>query len=217
MVTQIRKDFRSDAGLVALMGLLKVDGIKIGPEIDCATIGRRIGDFPELVEEHNEAVADLEKYLVKYLRDGKVAPKRPMVRKNAFLGIFGGQKLDAIDYYAKQIKYLREKIDTQRQHIESLRREQKRWRKGGVDAGSRIEGENYGFVTFKTISECHRIALAHHGKLKELHGARVQLAPMPQDIVWQNMRREPTEIQSRTTFGFLVIGVVCFLNTIPVS
>ena len=30
MVTQIRKGYRSDEGLLALMGLLKVDGIKIG-------------------------------------------------------------------------------------------------------------------------------------------------------------------------------------------
>ena len=30
MITQIRKDYRSEEGLVALMGLLKVDGIKIG-------------------------------------------------------------------------------------------------------------------------------------------------------------------------------------------
>ena len=40
MVTQIRKDYRSDAGLLALMGQLKVDGIKIGPEIDCTSIGK---------------------------------------------------------------------------------------------------------------------------------------------------------------------------------
>lgn len=30
MVTHIRKDYRSDEGLLALMGQLKVDGIKIG-------------------------------------------------------------------------------------------------------------------------------------------------------------------------------------------
>lgn len=30
MITQVRKDYRSDEGLVALMGQLKVDGIKIG-------------------------------------------------------------------------------------------------------------------------------------------------------------------------------------------
>jgi hypothetical protein len=39
MVTQVRKDYRSDEGLLALMGKLKVDGIKIGPLIDCTSIG----------------------------------------------------------------------------------------------------------------------------------------------------------------------------------
>ena len=35
MVTQVRKDYRSDEGLLSLMGLLKVDGIKIGGWIHC--------------------------------------------------------------------------------------------------------------------------------------------------------------------------------------
>lgn len=91
MVTQIRKDYRTDEGLVALMGLLKVDGIKIGPEIDCTTIGRRLDDFPELVDEHNEAVAELEQHLVKYLKNGRVAKNRPTITKGGFLGI-GGEK-----------------------------------------------------------------------------------------------------------------------------
>ena len=91
MVTQVRKDYRSDEGLLALMGKLKVDGIKIGPEIDCTCIGRRLSDFPEMVEDHNNAVADLEKHLVKYLKGGKMANKRPMFRKGGFLGM-GGEK-----------------------------------------------------------------------------------------------------------------------------
>ena len=38
---------------------------------------------------------------------------------------------------------------------------------------------------------------------------------MPQDIVWQNISREPAQIRSRIVFGFIILGVVCFLNTIP--
>ena len=93
MVTQVRKDYRSDEGLLALMGQLKVDGIKIGPSIDHTTIGRRLQDFPEMVEEHNNAVADLEKHLVKYLKGGKIANKRPTYRKGGFLGIGGEKKV----------------------------------------------------------------------------------------------------------------------------
>lgn len=38
MVTHVRKDFRSDEGLLALMGKLKVDGIKIGEFSDCGDV-----------------------------------------------------------------------------------------------------------------------------------------------------------------------------------
>lgn len=74
-----------------------------------------------------------------------------------------------------------------------------------------------GFVTFKTIAEAHRIARAHQGPLKELHGARLALAPMPHDIVWQNISKEPGEIRSRNMFGFILIGIICFFYTVPVS
>ncbi|WVQ86148.1 hypothetical protein IAT38_008316 [Cryptococcus sp. DSM 104549] len=214
MVTHVRKDYRSDAGLVSLMGQLKVDGIKIGPEIDCTSIGRRLGNFPEMVDNHNKAVEALEEHLVKYLKGGKTARQRPYKRIGGFLGLFGGEKKDAIDYHAKQIKFLRDNIDTRRQAIDSLIRKERHARKG-KEVVSRIEGENYGFVTFKTIAEAHRIARAHRGKLKELYGAELQLAPMPQDIVWENISKEPAELGSRRTFGFVIIGIVCFFNTVP--
>ncbi|OWZ50389.1 hypothetical protein C368_06530 [Cryptococcus neoformans 125.91] len=214
MVTHVRKDFRSDAGLLSLMGLLKVDGIKIGPSIDCTCIGRRLEDFPKMVDDHNEAVQELEKHLVKYLKGGEMAKKRPVIRKGGFLG-FGGVKKDAIDYHAKEIKFLRDRIDAKRQAIDSLLRKERHARKKGNKVINRVEGENYGFVTFKTIAEAHRIARTHRGKLKELFGAELQLAPMPHDIVWENISKEPAELGSKNTFGFIIIGIVCFFNTLP--
>ena len=38
---------------------------------------------------------------------------------------------------------------------------------------------------------------------------------MPNDIVWENISREPAEIRSRTTFGFIFIGLVCAFYTVP--
>ncbi|KIR52730.1 hypothetical protein I315_04593 [Cryptococcus gattii Ru294] len=215
MVTHVRKDFRSDAGLLSLMGLLKVDGIKIGPSIDCTCIGRRLEDFPKMVDDHNKAIQELEKHLVKYLRGGEMAKKRPVIRKGGFLGLFGGVKKDAIDYHAKEIKFLRDRIDAKRHAIDSLLRKERHARKKGNKMVNRVEGENYGFVTFKTIAEAHRIARAHRGKLKELFGAELQLAPMPHDIVWENISKEPAELGSKNTFGFVIIGIVCFFNTLP--
>jgi hypothetical protein len=165
-----------------------------------------------MVEKHNECVAELEGHLVKYLKGNKLGKNRPTLKEGSTLGI-GGEKKDAIDHLAKKIHGLRDKIDAKRQAIDSLIKTERRARKQGKQ--DRIQGENYGFVTFKTIAEAHRIARAHRGRLPELFGARFQLAPMPHDIVWQNISREPGEVASRTTFGFIFIGIICFLNTIP--
>lgn len=169
-----------------------------------------------MVEKHNEAVAELESHLVKYLKGNQLAKKRPTLKEGATLGM-GGQKRDAIDHLAQKIHSLRDRIDAKRQAIDSLIKTERRARKQGKQQqqGPKIQGENYGFVTFKTIAEAHRIARSHRGKLPELFGARLQLAPMPHDVVWQNISREPGEIASRTTFGFVLIGLVCFFNTIP--
>lgn len=166
-----------------------------------------------MVEKHNDAVAELEGHLVKYLKGNKFGKNRPTLKEGRTLGI-GGEKRDAIDHLAKKIHSLRDRIDTKRQAIDSLIKTERKARKQGKQA-TKIQGENYGFVTFKTISEAHRIARSHRGKLPELFGARLQLAPMPHDIVWQNISREPGEVASRTTFGFVLIGLVCFFNTVP--
>ena len=61
-------------------------------------IGRRVGRLPELIEFHNDAVRELEKYLVRYLKGGKIGSKRPTITKGGFCGI-GGKKYDAIDFF----------------------------------------------------------------------------------------------------------------------
>ena len=57
-----------------------------------------MGKLPDLIEYHNEAVRELEKVLVKYLKGGRIAKQRPTVRVNGFL-CFGGEKKDAIDFW----------------------------------------------------------------------------------------------------------------------
>ncbi|KAL1412499.1 hypothetical protein Q8F55_000244 [Vanrija albida] len=214
MITQVPKQYRSDDGIIHLLTQLKLDGIKITNSIENASVGRRLGDFPHLVHEHNEAVMDLEKVLVKYLKGGKMASKRPMMRTGGFMGL-GGKRHDAIDYLAKQIKFLRDKVDQQRQYIDSLIRQVKTAKKGGRPP-PRIEGDNFGFVTFKTIAEAHRIARMHRGPVKELGGAVIQLAPVPSDIVWKNINKDPKELSSTKVLGFFLIALLGFVNLIPI-
>lgn len=111
------------------------------------------------------------------------------------------------------MKFLRDKIDQKRADIDALIRKDRQARKQKKQ--SKPHGENYGFVTLKTISEAHRIARAHRGSLKELGGATIQLAPSPHDLIWKNVPLEPNVIAGRKLWGFLVLGVVCFLHTLP--
>ncbi|KAJ9101756.1 hypothetical protein QFC21_003095 [Naganishia friedmannii] len=222
MITQVPKDYRTDEGLVHLMGKLKVDGIRIGQQIDCTSIGRRLDDFPELIEEHNKAVRNLEETLVKYLKGNQLGAKRPQITKGGFLGCGGETKAspciahpycDAIQYYSQLVKYLRDKIDQKRLDIDALIRKDRQARKQRKE--TKPHGENYGFVTLKTISEAHRIARTHRGHLKELNGAQIQLAPSPQDLIWKNVPLEPSVIAGRKVWGFICLGVICFLHTLP--
>lgn len=46
-----------------------------------------------MVKAHNEAVAELEGYLVKYLKGDKMGSKRPTLKKGGFMGIGGERKV----------------------------------------------------------------------------------------------------------------------------
>lgn len=93
MVQHVPKKLQTDEGLQSLFETLRV------PYPTTAVhIGRRVGNLPELIEYHNQAVCELESFLVMYLKDGQIGKNRPTIRKGGFMGI-GGKKLDAIDYW----------------------------------------------------------------------------------------------------------------------
>jgi hypothetical protein len=65
---------------------------KIAVSIQSTMIGRDLKDYPALIEDYNETVADFEAVLVKYLKGGIEAKSRPMIRRGGFLGM-GGTKI----------------------------------------------------------------------------------------------------------------------------
>jgi hypothetical protein len=92
LVSDIAKQSRSDQGLGQLASTFKPDNILFAQ----AHIGRDMGDLPELIEKHEQAVKRLEKYLAVYLKNpDKLPDKRPTCKPK------GGKsgKVDAIDYY----------------------------------------------------------------------------------------------------------------------
>jgi calcium permeable stress-gated cation channel len=93
IVTRVPKKLQSDDGIKKIF-----EDLKMPYPATAVHIGRRVGQLPELIEQHNNNVRELETYLVRYLKGGKIGKKRPTIRIGGFLGM-GGQKLDAIDYY----------------------------------------------------------------------------------------------------------------------
>ena len=93
MVTKVPKKMQSDEGIRAIF-----QTIQVPYPTTSVHIGRKVGQLPELIEYHNNTVRELEAVLVLYLKDGKLAKERPQKRLGGFL-CFGGQKVDAINYY----------------------------------------------------------------------------------------------------------------------
>lgn len=71
---------------------------KLASSIQNVSIGRDLKDYPGLIEDYNDTIKEFEEVLVKYLKGGKEAKKRPLIRRGGFMGM-GGTKVDAIEYY----------------------------------------------------------------------------------------------------------------------
>lgn len=93
MVTKVPKKMQSDEGIRAVF-----QTIQVPYPTTSVHIGRKVGQLPELIEYHNNTVRELEAVLVQYLKDGKLAKERPQKRLGGFM-CFGGQRVDAINYY----------------------------------------------------------------------------------------------------------------------
>jgi calcium permeable stress-gated cation channel len=92
-VTAVPKKYQSDEGIREIF-----QSVQVPYPTTSVHIGRKVGRLPELIEYHNTTVRQLEAVLVQYLKDGKIAKNRPMIRIGGFWGC-GGVKKDAIDFY----------------------------------------------------------------------------------------------------------------------
>lgn len=134
-----------------------------------ATIGRNVKELPDLLEQHEEAVRELESVLSKYLKNpDKLPASRPTLRPSKkYRRNNGGEKVDAIDYLTDRIRELETEIEFVRE---------------GVDKRNPMP---YGFASYERIEEAHTVA--HAAKKKNPQGATIHLAPKPSDLIWQNL------------------------------
>ncbi|KAL1668993.1 hypothetical protein GGF50DRAFT_45331 [Schizophyllum commune] len=188
-VRNVPKKYQSDEGLKAIF-----ESVKVPYPTTSVHIGRKVGKLPELIELHNDTVRQLEEYLVRYLKGGKIGKKRPTIRIGGFMGM-GGKKLDAIDYYSDKLRRMEGAIQEYRRQIDTRK------------------AENYGFASMAAVPYAHVVAKILSDKHPK--GTDISLAPNPKDIVWRNMNMTDGERARKSTIGTAILVLVCFFNTVP--
>ncbi|KAI0421254.1 hypothetical protein F5X98DRAFT_329124 [Xylaria grammica] len=163
MVTDIPLKYRTDAGVSQILDEADNVGDHSG------IVARNVKGLPELIEEHDEAIRELESILAKYLKNpDKLPAKRPRCKTQKGDPCYTEvTKVDAIEYLTSRIERLKADI------VEARR---------SVDQQKTL---SYGFASYRSIEEAHGVAFA--AKRKHPQGATIRLAPKPSDLIWENL------------------------------
>jgi hypothetical protein len=163
-------------------------------------IARNVKELPELIEQHNQTVRDLEKYLANYLKNpDQLPPHRPQChpsKKDPNRSTYPrGQKVDAIEYMTNRIKELELEIKETRLSIDNR------------------NPLSYGFASYEEIAEAHTIAYA--ALKKRPKGTAVVLAPRPNDIIWKNMTLTPSQRRRKAIMNNIWVLALTILWVAP--
>ena len=164
MVTDIPSASRTDEGILRL-----TDQVEKTTGLPRAAIARNVKELPELIEEHEKVVRELENVLAKYLKNPDHLPaSRPTITPSKkYRTNNGGQKVDAIDYLTDRIGELEIEI----KHVREI-----------IDKRNPMP---FGFASYERIEDAHTVAYA--AKKKHPQGTTIKLAPRPNDLIWKNL------------------------------
>lgn len=195
MMTDIPKQFRSDEGIARI-----IDEVKVAQDHPRTAIARNVRDLPDLIEQYEEAVRQLEEHLAKYLKNPDRLPaNRPTckVHKNdkGYGSQAKGQKVDAIEYLTGRIKELEYQIKEVRQAVD------------------RRDALSYGFASYESIPAAHSIAYAARNKTP--NGAAIRLAPKPNDLVWKNLKMSRSQRRRQNFINSFWIALLTLAWTVP--
>jgi hypothetical protein len=193
MVTDIPRNLRTDHGIVEI-----TDTLKTTPEIPRAAIGRNVKDIPELIEQHEKAVMELETVLAKYLRHpDRIPAERPTCKPSKKDPEYktSVEKVDAINYLTARIERLENQIKDARETVDKR------------------DAMPYGFASYETIESAHTVA--YSARRKHPKGTTVQLAPRPNEIIWKNLPLDPKTRRWRRFVNQLWITLLTVLYFIP--
>ncbi|KAF1987095.1 DUF221-domain-containing protein [Aulographum hederae CBS 113979] len=191
MITDIPKELRTDEGVVKI-----TDEIKKTRDPPRGAIARNVRDIPELIEEHEKLVRDLEGYLAKYMKNGELAAKRPMCKPSKKDKMHNKEaKVDAIDYLTSRIRALEIEIKEVRMSVDKR------------------NAMPYGFASYPNIADAHKVAYA--SKKKGPHKTVINMAPKPNDLLWQNLPLSPKTRRWRTFMNNVWVTLLTLVWIVP--
>ncbi|KAI9348870.1 hypothetical protein BD770DRAFT_395139 [Pilaira anomala] len=198
MVSHIPKEKQTDHDLKKWIESTRA----IQYPIKDSMMGHHSSKLSDLFESHELAVHQLETSLAAYLSDGKKeAKKRPTVRVNGmFFGLFGGKKVDAIEYYTKQVSDLDGQI--------------KQLRKNDSKTAP------YGWISFDKIEYAHTTERALQKWLKKTKNEdvfHVRISPTPQNLVWNNLPLDDKTRKTKRWMGRVFYWIFVFIWMIPMT
>ncbi|KAI1500831.1 putative DUF221 domain protein [Biscogniauxia marginata] len=191
MITDIPKSYCSDEGVSRIVDEVDTVGDPFG------IIARNVKGLAEKLQEHEEAVRELEAVLAKYLKNpDKLPAKRPTCKtQKGDQSHTPGTKVDAIDYLTSRIERLKNEI---------------------TDLRKSVNNRNvlpYGFASYSSIEQAHEVAFA--AKKKHPHGTTVQLAPKPSDLIWENLPLDRKSRSWRSFMNNLWVTLLTLVWTVP--
>ncbi|KAI1078861.1 putative DUF221 domain protein [Whalleya microplaca] len=191
MIIDIPKSHRTDAGVCRIVDEVDAVGEPSG------IISRSVKGLPELLEEHEEAVRELEEVLAKYLKNpDKLPAKRPKCKsKKGDPSYKLDTKVDAIDYLTSRVERLKNEIIQRRKSADDR------------------DVMPYGFASYGNIAQAHEVAFA--AKKKHPHGTTVQLAPKPSDLIWENLPLNRANRRWRAFVNNLWVTLLTVVWTVP--
>ena len=164
IVRNLPSTMRSDEGIQRVTDEVNPTGV-----LPRTTIGRNVRVLPDLIEEHQEHVRELESVLAKYLKNPDNLPAARPMRKapSKYKGSHVGGKVDAIQYLTDRIRELEQEIREIRERVDKR------------------DAMPYGFASWDHIEQAHTVAYAARKKTPQ--GATIRLAPRPNDLIWNNI------------------------------
>jgi len=159
------------------------------------TIGRNVKVLPELIEEHEEVVRELESILAKYMKNpDRLPPNRPLMKPSGkYKGQTTGGKVDAIDHLTDRIRRLENEINDIRERVDNR------------------DPMSYGFASWDSVSDAHKVAFACRSK-RPAH-TKIRLAPRPNDLIWDNLKLSRSARKRKRFMNAIWISVLTILWT----